>query len=232
MNNILEKSKILVIDDEPQIRKLLKITLEANLAKVIEAFNGQEGINFAASHRPDLILLDMGLGDMKGIEVLKKTREWSDVPIIILSVENSQEIITECLDNGADDYVTKPFEVNILLSRIKVCLRRNFKKEVEDPIFKTNNLKVDLSKRLVWHGDQEIKLTSTEYDLLKFLVKNAGKVVTHRQILKEVWGPGAAADSQYPRVYVRHLRSKIEDNPNTPQIITTESGVGYRLNVI
>lgn len=231
MSNLYEhinNSKILIIDDEPQIRKLLKLSLSSSSAKIIEAVNGREGIEFSKNYLPDLILLDMNLGDMSGIEVLKETRAWYELPILILSVENNSDLIVKALNLGADDYLTKPFDVNELMARINVCLRRSKKKEIENPIFKFQKLEVDFSKRLVTLAGAEVKLTSIEYDLLKLFIQNQGKVLTHRQILKDIWGPSSIEHSQYPRVYVRHLRKKIEEDPNYPKLILTEPGVGYR----
>lgn len=222
------QTKILVVDDEAQIRKLLNLTLESKGYKIFEAVNGREAVTFAATMRPDLIILDLGLPDMKGQEALRLIREWSETPVIILSVQDDSETIVDALNMGADDYMTKPFEAGELLARVNVCLRRSFKKDFEQTIFEIKQLKVDLSARLVYKNGVEVKLTSTEYDLLKFFIKNANKVLTTRQILKEVWGPGSLEQAQYPRVYVRHLRQKLEENPDKPVLIQTEPGVGYR----
>lgn len=224
-------TKILVVDDELQMLKLLSLTLTAGGFKVIEARNGQEGVSFAATQRPELIILDLGLPDMKGQEALKLIREWSEVPIIILSVQNDSETVVEALNAGADDYMTKPFEAQELVARVNVCLRRNFKRDHEKTIFEFKHLKVDLASRLVYKDGEEVKLTSTEYDLLKLFIKNANKVLTTRFILKEIWGPGSLEQNQYPRVYLRHLRQKLECNPDSPEIFLTEAGVGYRLKL-
>lgn len=221
--------KILIVDDEAQLRKLLTLTLEASGYKVVEARNGQEAVSFAATHRPELIILDLGLPDIKGQEALRLIREWSEIPVIILSVQDDSETIVEALTAGADDYMTKPFDANELMARVKVCLRRSLKKDHEQTVFEIKHLKVDLASRLVFKNNEEIKLTSTEYDLLKYFIKNTNKVLTNRQILKEVWGPGSVEQAQYPRVYVRYLRAKIENDPNRPELILTEPGVGYRL---
>lgn len=221
--------KILVIEDEPQIRKLLNLTLTAKGFKIYEAFNGREGISFVSNVRPDLILLDIGLPDMSGLEVLNDLRTWTEVPVIVLSVQDDSDVIIGALNSGADDYVTKPFEAGQLLARINVCLRRNLRKGQQTVIFETRNLRVNLESRIVTKNGEEIKLTSTEYDLLKLFVQNADKILTTRQILKEVWGPLSLEQSQYPRVYVRHLRQKLEDNPDNPVLFLTEPGVGYRL---
>jgi two-component system KDP operon response regulator KdpE len=221
------KNEILIIDDEPQIRKILRITLEANSYKVIEAENGTNGEAMAASNKPHLIILDLGLPDQEGISVLKNIRNWSSIPIIILSVRNSEEEIVSCLDAGADDYLTKPFNTSELLARIRANLRR-VAVITEDKHFRSGSLNIDLVARVVKKNDEEIKLTATEYDLLILFIKNAGKVLTHRYILKEIWGPSYIEQSQYPRVFVGNLRKKIEDDSASPKYILTESGVGYR----
>jgi two-component system, OmpR family, KDP operon response regulator KdpE len=221
------KYHILIIDDEPQIRKILRITLESNSYKVTEAENGNDGIVLAASHKPHLIILDLGLPDQDGISVLKNIRDWSSIPIIILSVRNSEEDIVNCLDIGADDYLTKPFNTSELLARIRASLRRASHIN-EDNIFSDSSLVIDLVSRVVKKDNEEIKLTATEYELLVLFVKNIGKVLTHRFILKEIWGPAYIEQSQYPRVFVGNLRKKIEDDPSNPKLILTESGVGYR----
>ena len=221
--------KILIVDDEIQMRKLLNLSLADEEFKLLEAFNGHEGVTRAATWRPEIIILDLGLPDISGLDVLRQIREWSDVPIIILSVQDDSETIVEALNSGADDYMTKPFEAKELLARIRVCLRRTLKKEHETHIFEARNVKVDLVNRIVTKDGEEVKLTSTEYDLLKYFIKNANKVLTNRQILKEIWGPSSTENAQYPRVYVRHLRQKLEDRPEAPKLIQTEAGVGYRL---
>ncbi len=224
----IQGSKILVIDDEPQMRKLLQMSLSSLNLKIIEAQNGREGLEFSKTYLPDLIILDMNLGDMAGHAVLKSLRETFDRPVIILSVEGHSDFIVKALHLGADDYITKPFDVNELIARIHVCLRRTRKKEIDNPLFKFQNLEIDFIKRIILVNDQEVKLTTIEYDLLKLFVQNQGKVLTHRHILKEVWGPSNIEHHQYPRVYVRHLRKKIEEDPNFPKLILTEPGIGYR----
>lgn len=225
------QTKVLIVDDEVQIRKLLHLTLESKNYKVFEAINGREAVTFTATMRPDLVILDLGLPDMKGQEALKQIREWSEIPIIILSVQDDSETIVDALNIGADDYMTKPFETGELLARINVCLRRAIKRDHEKVVFEAKHLKVDFASRLVYKNGVEVKLTSTEYDLLKFFIKNANKVLTTRQILKEVWGPGSVEQAQYPRVYVRHLRQKLEEDPDRPQLFQTEAGVGYRFKI-
>jgi len=222
------KYNILIIDDEPQIRKILRITLESNSYIVMEAENGKEGIMLAAANKPHLIILDLGLPDQDGISVLKNIRDWSLIPIIILSVKNSEEDIVSCLDFGADDYLTKPFNTSELLARIRANLRR-VSHINEANVFINGALSIDLVSRVVKKNDEELKLTATEYELLVLFAKNVGKVLTHRYILKEVWGSAYIEQPQYPRVFVGNLRKKIEDDAAKPKLIITESGVGYRL---
>jgi two-component system KDP operon response regulator KdpE len=225
----MNKEEILIIDDEPQIRKLLEINLESNGYKVVEASSGSMGIKLAANRPPDLILLDIGLPDQNGIEVLKELRSWFHHSIIILSVINDEETIVQGLDNGASDYVTKPFRVNELLARIRSCLNRN-KSFEHNTVLNFDNIQIDLVARIVKNKDAIVKLTATEYKLLILFAQNEGRVLTHQFILREIWGLGYQNDTQYLRVFVGTLRKKIEPNPNKPQHIITESGVGYRFN--
>lgn len=218
----------LIIDDEPQIRRLLRLTLEANGYRVCDAPTGEEGVVQAAQHRPEVILLDLGLPDLDGIEVLKRLREWSRVPVIILSVRDREDDKVAALDAGADDYVTKPFNSAELLARLRAALRHAQPQGVET-VFRAGNLEVDLSKRTVRKSGEQVKLTPTEYSLLRLLVTHAGKVLTHRQLLTEVWGPKAVEQTHYLRVHIAHLREKIEIDPSKPQLIITEPAVGYRL---
>lgn len=220
---------ILIIEDEASIRKLLRLILEAVPYKVVEACDGREGLHLLATERPSLVVLDMGLPDRRGNEVLKDLRSWNNVPVVILSVEKDPATIVGALDLGADDYVTKPFRTDEFLARVRVCLRRTFLEKSPEPITKIKNLEIDLEKRIVKKSGNILHLTSLEYDFLVFLLKNQGKVVTHGQILKAVWGPLVPSDSPYPRVYMRHLRQKLEDKPDDPEILITETGVGYRL---
>jgi len=222
------KPLILIVDDEPQIRRLLTVTLEANGYQVLSAATGKEGLVLAAQHRPALMILDIGLPDLSGKEVLSRLREWSNLPVVILSVQSDEKGKVAALDAGADDYVTKPFNTEELLARLRVALRHTVKHE-EASVFQVKDLVVDLATRHVTLSGKEIKLTATEYDLLRFLVRHAGKVLTHRQILREVWGPGHDNDTHYLRVYIAHLREKIEKNPEQPELILTELSVGYRL---
>jgi two-component system KDP operon response regulator KdpE len=218
----------LIIDDEVQIRRLLRLALEAAGYRVCEADKGQLGLAEAALRRPDVILLDIGLPDIDGVEVLKRLREWSETPVLVLSVRDAEEQKVAALDAGADDYVTKPFSTPELLARLRVAQRRARPAE-EQVVFTHNGLNVDLTSRIVTVNDKEISLTATEYAVLRLLVRYAGRVVTHRQMLREIWGPNAEEHRQYLRVYVTHLRRKIEPNPQTPIYIKTESGIGYRL---
>jgi two-component system KDP operon response regulator KdpE len=226
MNDPL-KPLVLVVDDEPQIRRLLTVTLEANGYRVICAERGQEGLVLAAQHQPALVILDLGLPDLSGQEVLRRLREWSSTPILILSVMDDEKGKVAALDAGADDYVAKPFNTEELLARLRVALRHSAKTE-EAAVFHARNLVVDLASRRVTVGGKEVKLSATEYNLLRLLVRHAGRVLTHRHILREVWGPGHEADTHYLRVYIAHLRDKIEADPEHPQFIVTELGVGYR----
>ena len=217
----------LVIDDEPQIRRLLRVTLEANGYRVFDAATGQEGIAQAAQRRPDVVLLDLGLPDLDGVQVLKRLREWSRVPILILSVRDREDDKVAALDAGADDYVTKPFSSGELLARLRAALR-HLQPQGADAVFRSGGLEVDLSARIVRKRRQEVKLTPTEYSLLRLFVTHVGKVLTHRQLLTEVWGPKAAEQTHYLRVHIAHLREKLEEVPGQPEFIRTEPGIGYR----
>lgn len=223
MNN----AEILIIDDEAAIRKLLEITLESNDYAVIHAATAKEGVVAAANHPPDLIILDLGLPDESGHSVLIQLREWFTNPIIILSALTHEEDIVKALDNGANDYLVKPFRTGELLARIRSAIRGSINTE-SAPIINCGNLQIDLFARLVKRKDEIIKLTVTEYNLLALFAKNEGKVLTHQYLLKEVWGPGYINQSQYLRVFIAQLRKKIETDANRPEIIVTESGIGYR----
>lgn len=218
---------ILIIDDESQIRRLLEITLQSHDYKVVEAANAHEGLIMAANHPPDMILLDLGLPDESGHNVLKKLREWYTRPIIILSVQSSEEDIVKALDAGANDYLVKPFRTGELLARIRSVLRSASPKE-ENPVIDTDELHIDLHARVVKKKNEIVKLTATEYTLLALFARNEGKVLTHQYLLRIVWGPGYIDQTQYLRVFIAQLRKKIEDDPNHPKHIITESGVGYR----
>lgn len=220
----------LIIDDEKQIRRLLRLALEGADHQVYEAATGQAGLSEIALRRPDVVLLDLGLPDMEGATVLRRLREWSDVPVLILSVRDDAEEKVAALDAGADDYVTKPFDTAELLARVRAAQRRSLT-ETGDPVFNSGSLCVDFSARQVKLNGVEIKLTPTEYSLLRVLVQNAGKVVTHRQLLRTVWGEKSESQAQYLRVYVTHLRKKLETDTSSPSLIKTETGIGYRLSV-
>lgn len=221
------KINILIIDDEVQIRKLLEITLNSNDYHALSASTAREGITMAVVHPPELIILDLGLPDEDGQVVLRKLREWYLGAIIILSVRSSEEDIVKALDNGANDYLTKPFRTGELLARIRTALRQTqIITQVQKLEF--DNLVIDLTTRIVTIDNEPIKLTATEYSLLTLLAKNDGRVLTHQYILRSIWGPGYTQQSQYLRVFVGQLRKKIEPNPNNPKFILTESGIGYR----
>ena len=223
----MKGAEILVIDDEVQIRKLLQITLQSNDYVVKEAATAKEGNVMAANHPPDLIILDLGLPVENGHQVLTKLREWFTNPIIILSVQSSEEDIIKALDNGANDYLVKPFRTGELLARIRSSLRSTNTEE-SIPVINCKNLVIDLSARTVRKNNEVIKLTSTEYNLLSLFARNEGKVLTHHYLLREIWGPGFINQSQYLRVFTAQLRKKIENDPNRPEYILTEAGVGYR----
>lgn len=223
----MNKADILIIDDEPQIRKLLEINLEANGFSIRLAENGKEGILLAANHPPDLILLDLGLPDKNGHEVLKELRQWYNKAIIILSVIDSENDIVNALDNGASDYLTKPFRTAELMARIRSAMRSNQLTKAES-VSINGDLEVDFGNRTVKRNDESIKLTVTEFNLLAFLIKHEGRVLTHQHILKEIWGVGHQTETQYLRVFIGTLRKKIELDPHVPKRILTESGIGYR----
>jgi two-component system, OmpR family, KDP operon response regulator KdpE len=221
--------RVLVVDDEPQIRRLLRVSLTAKGYHLIEAGTGEQALTRAATEHPDLVVLDLGLPDMDGQEVVRRLREWTTVPIIVLSVRDRENDKVEAFDRGADDYVTKPFGMSELMARMRAALRHRLQAETRDPVFCSGALVVDLVRRLVTVAGREIKLTPKQYDLLRVLVAHAGKVLTHQQLLRQVWGPGYSEESQYLRVYVGQLRQKIEPDPTRPSYILTEPGVGYRL---
>jgi two-component system KDP operon response regulator KdpE len=218
---------ILIVDDEVQIRRLLEITLSSNGYKIYEAATGKDGLVAAATQHPSIIILDLGLPDIDGLTLLKKLREWYQKPIIILSVRSSEEDIIHALDNGANDYLTKPFRTGELLARIRAVLRQNTDKE-DNPCLTFGTLTIDLANHTAKKNDEILKLTSTEFSLLALLAKNSGRVLTHQNILKEIWGFGYIGQTQYLRVFVAQLRKKIEDNPSKPELLITESGIGYR----
>jgi two-component system, OmpR family, KDP operon response regulator KdpE len=221
------KNKILVIEDEAAIRKMLEIVLQSSMFSTIMATTAKEGKIMAAMHQPDLVLLDLGLPDDDGQNLLKALREWYSKPILVLSARSDEAEIVEALDGGANDYLTKPFRTGELLARIRSALRLN-NNDVVDPLKKFGNLCIDLSARIVKRNDEVVKLTTTEFALLSLFIKNQGRALTHRFILQEVWGPGYVERTEYPRVFVGQLRKKIEENPNKPNLILTDSGIGYR----
>lgn len=225
----MSKPEVLIIDDEPQIQKLLRIALESNDLIVRQAATGREGVLMAANHPPDLVLLDIGLPDTSGHDVLKELRGWYTKAILILSVQDSEEDIVRALDNGATDYITKPFRTGELLARIRSALRRNTA-DAGSSVLMCGDLEIDLVGRSVKKAGVSVKLTATEFNLLALLARNEGRVLTHRHLLKEVWGVGYQEETQYLRVFVRALRKKIEADPERPEHITTESGVGYRFS--
>lgn len=227
------KETILLIEDEPQMRRFLRVTLQTHGYRLIEASSGQEGLMEGTTRNPDVILLDLGLPDMDGLEVAKSFREWSEVPIIVISAREQEEDKVKALDAGADDYLTKPFGAGELLARIRVALRHRALQSSgqRDPIFVSDELKVDLASRQVFISGEEIHLTPIEYRLLAILIKHAGKVVTHKQLLKEVWGPVYTDQQQYLHVYMAQLRKKVESDPARPRLLINEPAVGYRLKL-
>ncbi|MBI3805898.1 MAG: response regulator [Nitrospirae bacterium] len=222
---------ILVIEDETPIHHFIQTTLSGAGYRVVDAKNGKEGLTEAMAWNPDVVLLDLGLPDIDGLEVIQRLREWTSRPIIVLTARSQEHDKVTALDLGADDYLTKPFGIEELLARMRVALRRTARTEAGELIFQLGNLRVDLGKRQVFVGEREIHLSATEYKLFAVLVRHAGKVITHRQLLKEVWGPLHADDAPYLRVYMRQLRGKLEENPARPRYLLTEMGVGYRLRV-
>lgn len=219
---------VLLIDDEPQIQRLLTMTLEADGYRVTNAHTGQEGLANAARRRHDLIILDLGLPDLKGVLVLKQLREWTQTPVVILTVVDEEAEKIEALDEGADDYVTKPFNTGELLARLRAAIRRTNRGKDEQPVFRAGGLTVDFNSRQITRDGQPVKLTATEFALLRLFIQHAGKVLTHRHILQEVWGPDYSQRTQYLRVYMTRLREKLEANPAEPVLFLTEQGVGYR----
>lgn len=225
------RPNILVIEDNPPLKKFLRVTLETQNYAVIEASRGEEGIRHAATAQPDLIVLDLGLPDCDGVDVTKRLREWTAIPILVVSARGKEQDKVEALDAGADDYLTKPFGVGELLARVRVALRRSAaaNPETGDPTFEVGDLHVDLARREIKVKGETVHLTPNEFKLLSVLVKNAGRVLTHQQLLKEVWGPGSGNETHYLRVYLNQLRQKIEADAARPRYLLTEPGVGYRL---
>ncbi len=228
-----DKGMILVIEDEPQMQRFLRIVLQGQGYSFIKAQTGQEGLVQAATRSPDIILLDLGLPDIDGLEVTRRLREWSDIPIIVLSAREQEQDKIKALDAGADDYLTKPFGAGELLARIRVAIRHKVMRQsiTGEPVFILDNLRVDMSRRQVFLNEQEVHLTPIEYKLLTVLIQNAGKVVTHNQLLKEAWGPSYTKETQYLRVYMTQLRHKLELDPARPRFLINEPGIGYRLKI-
>lgn len=226
-----EKELILLIEDEPQMRRFLRITLQSQGYRLVEAATAQEGLMQASTRNPDVVLLDLGLPDLDGLEVTKRLREWTQTPIIVISAREQEQDKVRALDAGADDYLTKPFNAGELLARIRVALRHLARRSAgqTEPVFVLHNLRVDLAQRQVFLDDKEVHLTPMEYKLLTVLVRHAGKVITHRQLLKEVWGPAHVNEVQYLRVYMTQLRHKLEADPARPRFLMNEPGIGYRL---
>ena len=222
-------TRILVVDDEPQIRRMLRTSLGAHGYDIVESASGAEALVRVADDAPDIVILDLGLPDLDGTEVIRRLREWSEVPVVVLSVRSREADKIAALDAGADDYVNKPFGMGELMARLRAALRHRLRRQGETPIFRAEGVTVDLVRRLVSRDGVEVKLSPREYELLRHLVQHAGRVVTHRQILREVWGPAHVEDTQYLRVYVGQLRHKLERDPGAPGLIVTEPGVGYRL---
>ncbi|MBI4633316.1 MAG: response regulator [Deltaproteobacteria bacterium] len=226
-----EKELILLIEDEPQMRRFLRITLESQGYRLVEAATAREGLMQAATRNPDVVLLDLGLPDLDGLEVTGKLREWTQTPIIVISAREQEHDKVRTLDAGADDYLTKPFNAGELLARIRVALRHAALRNTDagEPVFTLHNLRVDMGERRVFVGDEEVHLTPLEYKLLTTLIRHAGKVITHRQLLREVWGPAYVDEVQYLRVYMTQLRHKLEADPTRPRFLMNEPGIGYRL---
>ncbi|HEY9712277.1 MAG TPA: response regulator [Chroococcales cyanobacterium] len=225
------KRKILAIEDEPEIRRFLRVTLTEHGYDVYLAADGESGLALCAEENPDIVILDLGLPDIDGNDVVQRIREWSTVPVIILSVRGQESDKVNALDNGADDYLTKPFGVEELLARIRVSIRKSSRSQENrnDPLFCSGNLKVDMRLRTVTVNDEEVHLTPIEYKLLHELIKHAGAIVTQQTLLRNVWGPGYAKEGHYVRVYMANLRRKLEEDPAQPKYLITEPGVGYRL---
>jgi two-component system KDP operon response regulator KdpE len=222
--------KVLIVDDEPQIRRFLRASLQAHDYLVVEAENGKEGVRACTLQKPDLLILDLGLPDMDGLEVIKLVREWSTMPIIVLSIRSDDPDKIEALDRGANDYVTKPFSMGELLARMRAALRQGIRDGTESgPVITAGDIGIDLTKRLVTLGGTPVKLSRKEYDLLRILASHPGKVITHQQLLQEVWGQAYTEETQYLRVYIGQLRQKLEREPAAPKHLITEPGVGYRL---
>lgn len=228
----VRKNTILIVDDEPQIRKMLNIFLDASDFKIEESDSGKQAIRMAASIKPDLMLLDLGLPDMDGKEIIPAIRAWSQMPIVVLSVRSNDDEIAKALNMGADDYVIKPFNADVLLARIHANLRKSVVREAGEPELVNGSIRMDLVRHEVYVDDERVAFTPKEYELLRYFIVNRGKMLTHKQILKEIWGPAHSEDTQYLRVYVGQVREKIEPNASRPSIIVTEPGIGYRMEMM
>jgi two-component system KDP operon response regulator KdpE len=222
---------VLVVEDEPQLVRFLRATLPPHGYRVVDAPTAADGLREAASRTPDVVLLDLGLPDLDGVEVVRRIREWSAMPIVVVSARGQERDKVEALDAGADDYLTKPFGTDELLARMRAALRRSVRSEEQRPVVEAGSLRIDLAARVVQRGGEEVRLTRTEYRLVAALAQHPGKVLTHRQLLREVWGPNAELETPYLRVYMAQLRHKLEDDPARPRHLLTETGVGYRLKV-
>lgn len=227
-----KKNTILVVDDEAQTRKMLSIFLDVENYKIIESTSGRQAIRMCASTKPDLVLLDLGLPDMDGKDVVTSIREWSQVPIIVLSVIASDQEIANALNIGANDYVVKPFNLDVLLARINAALRSSAIRETGEPELRNGPLRMDLVRHEVFLNDEMISFTPKEYDLLRYFMVNRGKMLTHKEILRKVWGEAHSDDTTYLRVYIGQIREKIEQTPSSPMFITTEAGIGYRMETL
>jgi two-component system KDP operon response regulator KdpE len=228
---VTQGAKVLLIEDDPQVRRFLRATLAAHGYRLVEADTGDTGLRHASTAQPDVVLLDLGLPDLDGLEVTRRLREWTSTPIIVISARGQEEDKVKALDAGADDYLTKPFGAGELMARLRVALRhaQAQAREAPEPVFTTADVRVDFGRRQVFKADTEVHLTPLEYKLLATLIRHADKVVTHRHLLREVWGPGAAEQTQYLRVFMGQLRHKLETEPARPRFLVTEPGVGYRL---
>jgi len=227
-----KKNTILVVDDEVQIRKMLNIFLDASDFKIEESDSGKQAVRMCASIKPDLVLLDLGLPDIDGKSVITEIRQWSQVPIVVLSVRAVDDEVVAALDAGADDYIIKPFNADVLVARIKANLRKAVVREAGQPELINGNVRMDLVRHEVYLKGERVALTPKEYELLRFFIVNRGRMLTHRQILNEIWGPAHGEDTQYLRVYIGQVREKLESDPANPQMIITEPGVGYRMEVL
>lgn len=225
----MSRIRVLVVDDEPAIHRFMAPALAANGYETLRADTGEQAITLAVNRAPDIIVLDLGLPDMDGKEVIRRLREWSDIPVVVLSARDREAEKIEALDLGADDFVNKPFGVGELMARLRAALRHRLQAKGEVAVLRLGTLVVDVPRHRVTRGEDEVRLTPKEFDLLAFLVRHAGKVLTHRHILRAVWGPAHESDTQYLRVYVGQLRAKIEDDPANPALVLTEPGVGYRV---